>query len=134
MTNATVILVVENTDVNVNVECSAGGYPQPTIRWKIGENILAPANGSVASALWSYDADDNGFKGSYRVLSNGTLNIRGYYTKAPASQDHFLCIAKNTIKKLRQNYTFIFVKCKCGICRIFVAMHLYYELAVRPAD
>ena len=112
-----VISVIENTVVYLNVKCLTDGYPQPTTSWKIGEKILAPANGSATSALWNYDPDNNGFKGTYRVLSDGSLNIRGYFTKAPASQDFFSCVARNTITERRQNYTFIFEKCKYSFCR-----------------
>ena len=112
LTSNRVISVIENTVVYLNVKCLTDGYPQPTISWKIGEKILAPANGSATSALWNYDPDNNGFKGTYRVLSDGSLNIRGYFTKAPASQDFFSCVARNTITERRQNYTFLFEKCK----------------------
>ena len=108
--------MIENTVVYQNVECLADGYPQPTISWKIGEKILSPANGSVKSALWNCDY---GFKGTYRVLSNGTLSIRGYYTRAPASEDCFLCIARNSIKELHKSYTFVFEKCKYSIEQTF---------------
>lgn len=104
--------MTENTVDHLNVDCLADGYPQPTISWKIGENILTPVNGSVKSALWKHG---NGFKGTYRVLSNGTLSIHGYYTRAPASQDYFLCIAKNAIKEVRKSYSFVFEKCKYTI-------------------
>ena len=112
MTNNRVISVIENTEVNLYPECSARGYPKPTISWKIGEIIVVPANGSVVSTLWNYDVDNNGFKGTYRVLSDGTLSIRGYFTKAPTSQDFFSCIARNAVKERRQNYSFIFEKYK----------------------
>ena len=107
------ISVIENTRVYyLNVKCSADGYPKPTISWKIGENILFPANGSVTSVLWNYDTCNNGFKGSYRVRSDGTLIIDGHFTKPLACQNYYLCMARNTIKERSQNYTFLFEKCK----------------------
>ena len=113
LTNNRVISVIENTKVKGPYpKCSARGYPEPTISWKIGENIMTSANGSVTSTLWNYDTDNNGFKGAYRVLKDGTLYIDGFFTKAPTSQNYFQCIARNVVKERRQNYNFVFEKGK----------------------
>ena len=112
MRNNRVISVIKNSKVGKPYpKCLARGYPEPTISWKIGKNIITSANGSVASTLWNYDTD-NGFKGTYRVLSDGTLSINGSFSKAPTSQDYFQCIARNVIKERRQKYSFVLEKGK----------------------
>ncbi len=105
--------MTENTLVHLNVDCSSTGYPKPTTRWKIGENILAPSNGTVQSELLENDVDNRGFTGTYRVLSNGTLSIDGSFTEAPIGSDYFTCIASNNAGEQRQIYHFKFEKCKC---------------------
>ena len=104
--------MIENTLVHLNADCSSAGYPKPTVRWKIGKNILAPSNGSVTSKLLENDVDYKGFTGTYRVLSNGTLSIVGSFTKAPSSADYFSCIASNTVGEQLQIFHFNLEKCK----------------------
>ncbi|XP_028418178.1 uncharacterized protein LOC114543361 [Dendronephthya gigantea] len=105
LSNNTLISVIENTVVLLNVDCSAEGYPKPSTWWKIGKNVLTKMNGTIKSQSLKHHDDNVGFSGTYRVLSNGSLSIHGSFKKAPSGRDYYTCIARNTIGNRSQSYS-----------------------------
>ena len=98
----------------------------PKIRWKIGTNFLTSTNGSVRL---NNNVGDEGFIGTYRVLSNGTLNIDGSFAKAPPSSDYFACIASNTVAERLLVHNFSFDKRKyIKINNSFMALNCMCEI------
>lgn len=111
LSNDTLISVIENTVVLLNIDCLAEGHPKPSIWWKIGKNVLTEINGTVMSQLLKHHDDNKRFSGTYRVLSNGSLSIDGSFAKSPTSQN-YTCIARNTIGKHYQIYRVEIEQCE----------------------
>lgn len=108
--------IVEPKDVSVQAEsdvqldCQAGGYPQPTVTWK--------------RAITAHPGDYKDFlyEPNVNLFQNGSLLFKKI---SKESEGHFLCEAKNSIGSGVSKVVFLKVNGKKTINEHF---HLYFKL------
>ena len=135
LTKSSNITIIEYTASFLFINCETTGYPKPVVEWRFGEYRLKSSDESVdgpAVLHLSQNGAENVITSTtYKVLSNGTIQIENPLSKKHVPYEKISCVANNTAGQNIRTHFLNFDTSKLQSKVILFVLKLFSEWSIR---
>ena len=134
LTKSSNITIIEYTASFLFINCETTGYPKPVVEWRFGEYRLnssdKPVHGTAVVHV-SQNGENVLTRTTYKVLSNGTIQIENPLSKDHVPYEKFSCVANNTAGQNIRTHFLNFDTSKLQSKVILFVLKLFSEWSIR---